>query len=172
MMFKKFILLSFSFLFYSNVLVSQEVLKDTITTFFLIRHAEKDRTDSSNKNPQLNEKGLERAENWNQFFSSFNIDAVYSTNYNRTLQTVAPTAKAHNLEVTFYNPFTIDVEKLKSDNKGKTVLVVGHSNTIPYLVNKLIGKEIYADIDDHINSNLYIVTISSKETSHILIKTK
>ncbi|MEZ4840796.1 MAG: phosphoglycerate mutase family protein [Flavobacteriaceae bacterium] len=171
-MFKKFILFSFSLLFYSNVSVSQEVVKDTITTFFLIRHAEKDRTDSANKNPQLNEKGLQRAESWNQFFSSFNIDAVYSTNYNRTLQTVAPTAKAHNLEVTFYNPFTIDVEKLKSDNKGKTVLVVGHSNTIPYLVNKLIGKEIYADIDDHINSNLYIVTISSKETSHILIKTK
>lgn len=171
-MFKKFILLSFSLLFYSNVLVCQEVVKDTITTFFLIRHAEKNRTDSANKNPQLNEKGLKRAENWNHFFSSFNINAVYSTNYNRTLQTVAPTAKAHNLEVTFYNPFTIDVEKLKSDNKGKTVLIVGHSNTIPHLVNKLINKEIYTDIDDHINSNLYIITISSKETSHILIKTK
>ncbi|MDP5093772.1 MAG: phosphoglycerate mutase, partial [Polaribacter sp.] len=31
------------------------------TTYYLIRHAEKDRTDATNQNPNLNEDGLKRA---------------------------------------------------------------------------------------------------------------
>jgi len=62
------------------------------TTYYLIRHAEKDRTDKTNKNPNLNEKGLERAKKWATYFKEIQLDAVYSTNYNRTQQTAKPTA--------------------------------------------------------------------------------
>jgi len=44
------------FLFFTLELSSQEC-----SEFFLIRHAEKDRTDPDNKNPNLNEKGKLRA---------------------------------------------------------------------------------------------------------------
>ena len=37
--------------------------KDT-SIFYLIRHAEKDRSDKTNRNPNLIEKGKQRAENW------------------------------------------------------------------------------------------------------------
>jgi len=40
---------------------------------------------------------------------------------------------------------------------GKTVLIVGHSNTIPGLVNKIIKKDKYDQIKDYNNSNLYII---------------
>jgi len=53
---------------------------------------------------------------------------------------------------------------------GKTVLVVGHSNTTPQFVNKIIGKEEYIDIDDLNNSNLYIVTIINGVKTAILLK--
>jgi broad specificity phosphatase PhoE len=52
--------------------------------------------------------------------------------------------------------------------KGKTVLVVGHSNTTPAFVNKILGENKYEDINDNDNASLYIVTIAGdKKTSRI-----
>jgi len=47
--------------------------------------------------------------------------------------------------------------------------VVGHSNTIPFFVNGLIRKEIYQQIDDLNNANLYKVTICNDNISHSLL---
>ena len=43
------------------------------------------------------------------------------------------------------------------------MLIVGHSNTIPQLVNKLIGEEKFEDMDDSDNSTLFKVTISGND---------
>ena len=56
----------------------------------------------------------------------------------------------------------------QQETKGKTVLVVGHSNTTPAFVNKILAEEKYKDIDDNNNANLYIVTISGDEKTSIL----
>ncbi|WP_456378268.1 phosphoglycerate mutase family protein [Lutibacter sp.] len=141
-----------------------------ITTYYFIRHAEKIRTDTTNKNPNLTEKGMRRAENWSIVFSTIDFDRIYSTNYNRTIQTATPTAKSKNLEIIFYNPKDLFNEDFKSSTKGKTVLIVGHSNTTPMFVNKVLNKEKYSAIDDNNNSNLYIVTISDENISPILLK--
>lgn len=45
--------------------------------------------------------------------------------------------------------------------KGKTVLIVGHSNTTPKFVNDLLGEVKYQDIADNNNANLYKVTITN-----------
>ena len=42
-------------------------------------------------------------------------------------------------------------------NNGKTVLVVGHSNTTPEFVNALIKNDFYDQIEDNNNGNLYYV---------------
>ena len=63
-----------------------------ITTYFFIRHAEKVRTNPSEKNPNLTEKGKRRANTWNTVFKNVPFDMIFSTNYNRTLQTATPTA--------------------------------------------------------------------------------
>jgi len=86
---------------------------------------------------------------------------VYSTDYNRTKQTAQPIAEKNNLGITIYNPSELNSEEFKKATKGKTVLVVGHSNTTPMFVNAVIGSEKYESIDDSNNANLYIVTISS-----------
>jgi len=140
-----------------------EVKENTVgtTTYYFIRHAEKDRSDANNKNPNLIQKGLFRAAKWSYVLEHVKFNAVYSTDYNRTKQTAQPTAEKNNVEITIYNPRKLNSDEFKKNSKGKTVLVVGHSNTTPMFVNAVIGNEKYESIDDSNNANLYIVTISS-----------
>ena len=142
---------------------AQESEKATETAiYYLIRHAEKDRTDIDNKDPHLTEKGLIRAENWAKTLNHVQFDAVYSTDFNRTKETAQPTADKNNLELTPYDPRKINLKHFLKDTRGKTVFVVGHSNTIPNLVNSLIDKKKYDLIEDTNNSNLYIVIKQDK----------
>jgi len=141
-----------------------------VTTYYLIRHAEKNRTDSTNHNPNLTKKGLERAQKWAEIFSKVHFDKIYSTNYNRTLQTAQPTATEKKLKIQFYNPRKIYDDQFKKQTKGKSVLIIGHSNTTPKFVNKIIGSNKYKDIDDHNNANLYIVTVVQENRTSILLK--
>jgi len=170
-MFKRTLLILVIALF-TTTLFAQNVENDSIATYYLIRHAEKDRSNTTNKNPDLTEKGQQRAENWNQLFKKFQIDAVYSTDYKRTLSTALPTAVHNKLRIKTYHPFKINMLQFLKETKGKSVLVVGHSNTTPDFANKLIGKEVYQDINDNNNSNLYIVTIKGEHISYVLVKMK
>ena len=140
----------------------KEVEQD-ITTYYLIRHAEKDRSNPSDRNPNLNEEGLKRAENWNSYFKDVAFDMVYSTDYNRTKQTAQPIAKRLGKDITIYDPRDMANEAFMTETKNKTVLVVGHSNTTPVLANKLSGENKYDMIADNNNANLYIITIKQGE---------
>jgi broad specificity phosphatase PhoE len=142
----------------------------TTTTYYLIRHAEKDRSDKTNRNPILTAKGLQRAQKWANTFKDVKFDAVYSTDYNRTKETASPTAKANNLELEFYNPNNLEIEDFIAKTKGKTVLIVGHSNTIPEFTNRLLGNKKHSDIADDNNANLYIVTqTGNMQSSAVLV---
>ncbi|WP_299130351.1 histidine phosphatase family protein [uncultured Winogradskyella sp.] len=144
--------------------------KTATTTYYLIRHAEKDQSDKSNIDPHLTEKGLERAQNWSNTLKDVKFDMVYSTNYHRTKETAAPTAKANGVEVTFYDPRNMNLKEFMASTKGKTVLIVGHSNTTPMFTNGLLGDKKYDMIAEDNNSNLYIVTISKDSKTSTLLK--
>ena len=130
-----------------------------VTTYYLIRHSEKDRSDPSNKNPELTKKGFYRAASWAEVFEFIPLDAVYATNYNRTLMTASPTAMAQNIQITVYHPKEKYTDSFKENTAGKNVLIVGHSNTIPSFVNDILGENKYSDMNDRDNSSLYIVTV-------------
>jgi broad specificity phosphatase PhoE len=165
---KKITILLFLFLCIANIEVKAQ--ETTTTTYYFIRHAEKSRKNKNNPNPNLIRKGKKRAKKWESVFKNVNFDQVYSTNYNRTIQTATPTAKSKNLNIQFYNPKALYSNEFKENTKGKTVLVVGHSNTTPMFVNKILGKEKYKDIDDKNNANLYVVTIENDCISAICLK--
>ncbi|WP_179335525.1 SixA phosphatase family protein [Winogradskyella costae] len=156
---KLILLVLISLLFFSSCAEKSEQ-KENVATYYLIRHAEKERIDKTNKNPNLNNIGLERAKNWRNHFKDVKFDAIYSTDYNRTKQTALPTAQANNIDIQLYSPSDIKFEAFIEKTKGQTVLVVGHSNTTPKFVNGLLGNEKYEDIEDDNNANLYIVTLS------------
>ncbi len=165
---KKWILL-LVFSLTTSILLAQEIAK---STYFLIRHAEKDRSDATNKNPTLTEKGRQRAILWSQLLSDYGIEAVYATDYKRTQETAMPSAKKLGLEIQSYHPFKLDFEGFLQETQGKKVLIVGHSNTIPFFVNKLIQKDKYQQMQDNDNASLYIVTIEGPTTSDVVIRTK
>ena len=139
------------------------------TQYYFIRHAEK--ADSS-KNPDLSEKGLERALEWKALFLAIQFDAVYSTDFKRTLQTIHPIVVENDQLLKLYNPQILDIETFKKETKGKTILIVGHSNTIPKMVNQLIKENKYGDIAENQFGNLYIVTLFENQILSQLLHLK
>lgn len=127
------------------------------TTVILIRHAEKE---NNSTDPALSPAGLDRSYKLQKALQGYNPDYFYSTNYKRTQQTITPWVNATNKTITIYNPDSLsalaDELKLK---KGKTIVVAGHSNTTPQLVNLLLGKEKYASLDDAVYNKIFIITI-------------
>ena len=136
---------------------------------YLIRHAEKVRTDKLDRDPDLNNNGFLRAENWKNYFSDKNISRIYSTNYKRTIKTVKPLAENNNLEILIYSSSDIIYETFLESSIGENTIVVGHSNTIPDFVNNLIDEDYYDQIEDLNNSNLYIVSLCEFGITHKLI---
>ena len=158
---KKFlVLLALLFL---NISFGQQ----NITTYYLIRHAEK--VDNS-QNPDLSETGLKRANQWNTIFSEISFDEIYSTDYKRTIQTASPTATVKNIQIKLYDPKTINIDSFKKEKLGKKILIVGHSNTTPKFVNDIINQNIFSAIEDATFGNLYIVTIIDGVITFQLLK--
>lgn len=131
--------------------------------FYLIRHAEKDRTDSTNKNPHLNSEGVLRAENWARILEKIELDEIYSSNYFRTQETAMPSAVKHHIQISAYEPGNLYSSKWLSLCFGKTILIVGHSNTIPQLVNELMKSDTFQNIPDDENGFLFRVEISEED---------
>lgn len=137
------------------------VAQKQITTFILVRHAEKG--DDGTNDPDLKPEGVERAARLTQMLAETFVEAIYSTAFKRTLSTVAPLAAAKNLEVKIYDAFKeAEIEKMIRKHSGGTVVVSGHSNNIPWIANLLIGKEQYQPFKDNEYGNLLVVSVAEK----------
>lgn len=141
-----------------------------ITTYYLVRHAEKDTNDRTNKNPELTREGEKRAKNFVKVLSNIKFDEVYSTDYIRTKNTAKPIAEANNLTTKIYTIRGFDLETFKKKTAGKNVFIIGHSNTIPFFANALLGKDMYKELDESEYSNLYIITLTKDSSNNILLK--
>jgi phosphohistidine phosphatase SixA len=139
------------------------------TSVYLIRHAEKIRTNENEKDPLLSEKGILRAQKWSEIFEKIEINKILSTDTKRTISTVIPTSEEKKIKIEIYRPEEITYESFMEENKVKKVLIVGHSNTIPETTNILIKNKFYNQIEDNNNSNLYFVNICDGIISHELL---
>ena len=143
----------------SGVLFAQEQL----TTFILVRHAEK--ADDGTKDPGLTDEGRIRATHLAEMLSKTSIQAIYSTSFKRTRNTVSPLAEAKGMEVLSYEPLKAHaLDKMLADHAGGTVVISGHSNTIPWTANYLIGKDQLKDFADDDYKNFLVVTVMKKGT--------
>ena len=138
-------------------------LDPEITTFYLIRHAEKDRSNPEDIDPELNQSGLGRAMHWAEILEEVSIDEIYSTDYQRTTMTAAPLAVKKDITLKYYDPDEVNIEQFKTSNLGNNVLVIGHSNSTPEFVNKLLGEDKYGPMDDYDNGSLFIVQMVGDE---------
>lgn len=131
---------------------------DTATTYYFIRHAEKDTTDINNSDPELTEKGISRVQNWVHTFKDIELDFVYSSNYIRTKKTAEPIAISKNLPVIFYDTKDPNNVDFLENTANKNVLIVGHSNLNPRWVNMMLGEEKYESLDESVYGSLFIVS--------------
>ena len=74
------------------------------------------------------------------------------------------------MKVIEYNPKEMELLTLAEKHHNQSIVIVGHSNTIPGQINKLLGENIYPDIDEDAFGNLYIITISGGKISHKLVE--
>jgi len=133
------------------------------TTIIFVRHAEKAATPPDD--PELSEKGKRRgAELTRQLVDAdvvAGVDAIYSTPYKRTIETARPLAEALNLPINRYDPDDNEavLGKILKEHKGKIILVVGHSDTIPGLIADLGASKKVPPIDEMEYDNIYVVSI-------------
>ncbi|MDT0688457.1 phosphoglycerate mutase family protein [Salegentibacter sp. F188] len=163
----KYLLLISIFFFASCAGIKND---EAITTYYFIRHAEKDTSDPKNEDPVLTETGEMRAEKWADTFREIDFDLIYSSNYKRTVNTATPIAESQDKEIRFFNTQKLNDQDFQKDTKGKTVLVVGHSNLNPEWINYILEEEKYPDIKEDEYGSLYIVTIhpNGSRTSQVL----
>jgi len=134
------------------------------TTMIFVRHAE--RAGPSADDPGLTPAGQRRAaELARQLVDAdvvAGVDAIYSTPFRRTKETAQPIAEALDLPVNIYNPSDDNeavVDKMVKDHKGKIILVVGHSNTLPTLIAALGASKKVPAIAEMEYDNIYIISI-------------
>ena len=149
---------------------AQSPTDSKVSSFYFIRHAEKDTSNPADRDPDLVMEGVLRAARWSSIFNRIDFDIIYTTDYKRTRNTALPIAEQKKLPLTFYSPNGFDSVDFVKNNFGKTVLIVGHSNTVPAMVNALIGGKQYKQIKEINYTNLYIINITeSGEIIHQLL---
>jgi broad specificity phosphatase PhoE len=130
-------------------------------TIILVRHAEKETSAAmDNGDPPLSPEGVKRAEKLRKLAGKYRPGAIYSTDYKRTRATVEPIAKKRHLEVEIYDAKNSEqlIERIMK-SRTKRVIIVGHSNTIPALVNLLTKKELFKNLDDAEYGTVWVVRL-------------
>ncbi len=128
------------------------------TTVILVRHAEK--MPEPVDDPDLSAMGAYRAKALAGWLRDAGIEHIYVSQFKRTQQTAAPVAKAidasvHELDAGDSKAL---VQEIQGRHRGETILVVGHSNTLPEIVRELGGE--IDEIDEADYSRLIIVSDS------------
>lgn len=136
------------------------------TTFILVRHAEK--VQDGSKDPELSAEGQARALRLATLLQHTVIHAIYSTPFKRTQNTVAPLATSKGVNV---NPYEgakpEEIDRMLKQHPGGTVLLVGHSNTIPAVANYLTGQNSIKNFEDAEYGHVLIVTLVEKGKANL-----
>jgi broad specificity phosphatase PhoE len=134
-------------------------------TYIVVRHAEKATDDP--RDPALSAAGQARAEALAKRFSTTRLSAAYATAFKRTQQTALPAATASGIAITTYDasqPAADFVAQLRRVHARGSVLVVGHSNTVPGIVAALCACAVAA-LDESRYGDVYEVSIDDAGTA-------
>ncbi len=143
-----------------------------VTTVYFVRHAE--RATDPTPDPQLSEAGKTRAQALARMLEKANVKAIFTTQFMRSKQTAEPLAtragipvNSLNVTISASNPREVSQQSLKEmtdkiyEHPGESVLMIGHTNTIPQVI-KMLGGDIVPTIEEQKYDDLFIVTIYEK----------
>lgn len=141
-------------------------MEHPVTVVVIVRHADKAAQPAAD--PPLTEAGTARAQALAEMLRNANVAAVLHTPTVRTRETALPTARQFGLapEVLPLGPAAVHAEVVAEavrKHAGKTVLVVGHSNTVMKYIAAL-GGPVRPDLCDHQYDGIYTLVIAHGET--------
>lgn len=135
--------------------------------YYIVRHAEKETASTGTvmntpDDPPLSAAGRARAIDLREALKNKGIQYIFSTNTIRTISTAQPLEELQGrTKIETYNTRdSLDyfIDRVRGIQRGN-VLIVGHSNTVDDIVNKLVGEiKVPKDLPDSEYDNLYIVT--------------
>lgn len=135
------------------------------TTCIIVRHAEKD---TLQEDPDLSPAGVKRAKALDQMLAAGTINAIYSTQFRRTINTARVLSERrgipisvvpHDRALTVRDNAERLIKKILAEQRGTTCVIISHSNVIPELLRAL-GVSNPPAIDDNTYDDLFIVTTS------------
>ncbi|HZH44398.1 MAG TPA: phosphoglycerate mutase family protein [Lysobacter sp.] len=135
------------------------------TTVLLVRHAEK----ATGEDPMLSEVGRARATRLAVLLQGRALAAIHTTGYRRTRETAQAVASAHGLAPREYDarlPADAFATQLREAHRGQTVLVVGHSNTVPAIAAALCRCTV-PPMDEHEYDRLIEVHLDAAGTPRL-----
>ena len=144
--------------------------KAPAVTIYIVRHAEKLAMDEGGdammkKDPPLSTEGQARAMGLVEDLPVRDLAAVYVTRTVRSYDTASAVLALTGLSATYYPAKDYEgiVTRL-SQRYGQSLLLVGHSNTIPPLLEAFGVRETVEIADDQYG-DLWIVTLSDGEAT-------
>jgi broad specificity phosphatase PhoE len=137
-------------------------------TILLVRHADIDLPPSST-DPPLNEAGKKRAEQLAFIAGHVGVSTIFTSTLVRTKQTVAPLATRLGTVGRVAPEPELLAKQVLSGSVGDTVLIAGHSNTIPPMIKALgVAAAAIPVIGERDFDNLFIVTVTGSGEAGLL----
>ncbi len=141
-------------------------------TVVVVRHAERAQDDPAD--PTLTAAGMKRAEALAAALDKFGVQAIITTHLKRTQLTAAPTAAKAGFKPTVITPKRGDtpghiadvvaaVDAARREQK-QSILIVGHSNTVPLIVKALSGVAAPSMCESEY-ANFYVVSLPSADAA-------
>ncbi len=130
---------------------------ESTNNIYLVRHAEKS-TEPAN-DPHLTKEGKQRAETLKDLLKNKNINAIFSTQTNRTIQTTTPLGQFINIPIQHYGNDSLPGFLQSVISSKKNVLIVGHSNTLIPMIGSLNLPYAIKNIADNDYANLFIIKV-------------
>ena len=138
-------------------MVSFTACTTTVKPVYLLRHAER----GYGSDPDLTPAGQARAQELKRILEIVPVNAIYSTDTNRTRQTAQPLATAKNLTMQIYTDTSV-ANAILSGSEEKIYVILGHSNTVPQLITALGGTSPYVQIPGNEFDNLFLLIVKKK----------
>lgn len=147
---------------FSNTIVAQS--ETPVTRIYIVRHAEKE----AGKDPALTAEGIIRAGDLMRALKNESVQKIYVSRTRRSQMTGDSMRIKLGIDTVHYTADTLCDNLISTIMEhrdfGKTILIIGHSNTIPKIIRKL-GVLDYpqADLPDNEFDNLFLVTYKKQK---------
>lgn len=135
------------------------------TVVYFVRHAEKDLTDTT-ENPPLTQIGYDRAQKLVTEFNDVEINAIYSTSFDRNMNTVKPLADQRKISILNYDWYEYHsvLDKIKGE-VGNVYLICGHGDNILPMIEYLGGKRPIESLAKHEYDRIFKVVIAGEDVT-------